>query len=172
MASLIDELIDVLKIENDQYKALLKLAQEKTPIIVKGEVDKLHELTLVEQQHLDIILKSEKKRQEVVDDMATVLNLNKNDITIRGLVKVLGGQPEIQKRLSEVHDELKQTLKDFAKVNDINKVLLTDSIEMTEFNLNLLRNRDQAPETANYNSQSNYQQGGGYGQTGLFDAKQ
>lgn len=172
MASLIDELINVLNTENDEYRVLLKLSHEKTPIIVRGDVDALKDMTLKEQTHLDTVLKLEKKRQEVIIDMATVLNLNKEDITVKKLVNVLGGQPEVQKRLSLVHDELIVTLKNFNVVNELNKQLLKDSLEMNEFNLNLIRNRDQAPETANYNSNSNYAGENEMTTQGLFDAKQ
>lgn len=156
MASLIDELIDVLALENDEYRVLLKLSQEKTPVIVQGDVEKLQEFTSQEQLHLDKILKAEKKREELVDDMATVLNLNKKEITVSGLVRVLKGQPDVQKRLAQVHGELKRTLKEFMAVNDINKELLKDSLDVAEFNLNLIKSMNQAPEMANYNNKSAY----------------
>lgn len=171
MASLIDELIDVLKLENDEYKILLKLSQEKTPVIVQGDVEKLQELTSVEQLHLDKIIRAEKKREELVNDMATVLNLDKKEITVSSLVRVLKGQPEVQRKLSQVHSELKYTLKEFVAVNDINKSLLKDSLEIAEFNLNLIKNINQAPETANYNNKSAYNSDMGAGQSGFFDAK-
>lgn len=171
MASLIDELIDVLGFENEEYKILLKLSQEKTPVIVQGDIEKLQEYTSEEQLHLDKILKAEKKREELVDDMATVLNLNRKEITVSGLVRVLKGQPDVQKRLAEVHSELKRTLKEFVAVNEINKTLLKDSLEVAEFNLNLIKSINQAPEVANYNNKSAYNSDMQSGYSGIFDAK-
>jgi len=172
MASLIDELINVLTLENEEYRILLKLSQEKTPVIVKGDIEMLREITGKEEYHLDKIVKAEKKRVEVLDDMATVLNIDKKNITLKALVDVLKAQPNEQKKLSTVHDELKATLKEFGMVNDMNKSLLNDQRDMVEFELNLIRGRDQAPELANYSSDSKYNQMSGAMQTGLFDAKQ
>ncbi len=171
MASLIDELIDVLAYENDEYSIILKIAYEKTPVIVQGDVEKLQEYTSTEQLHLDKILKAERKREELVSDMATVLNLSKNEITVSSLIRVLNSQPDVQKRLSEVHSELKRTLKEFVAVNDINKTLLQDSLEVAEFNLNLIKGMNQAPETANYNNRSAYNTDVQPGYSGIFDAK-
>ena len=40
MASLIDELINVLEQENKEYETLMLLSKEKTPVIVKGDLEK------------------------------------------------------------------------------------------------------------------------------------
>ncbi|MBE5939370.1 MAG: flagellar protein FlgN [Lachnospiraceae bacterium] len=172
MASLIDELINVLAEETEEYKILYKLAHEKTPVIVKGDVEKLQEFTAEEQLHLEKIIKSEKKREEVVTDIASVLNIDKGDVTVRKLLVALKNQKEVVERLSQVHSELKKTLKEFTAVNDINKSLLRDSLDMAEFNLNLIRSMNQAPELANYNSSSTYSSDMHIEQRGIFDAKQ
>ena len=45
MASLIDELIDVLDKEEREYQDLILLSQEKTPVIVRGDLEKLQKIT-------------------------------------------------------------------------------------------------------------------------------
>ena len=60
---------------------------------------------------------------------------------------------------------------ELARVNDQNSELLKSSLEMVDFELNLLNSLKAAPETANY-SRANYT-GGTLGVTrGTFDAKQ
>ena len=65
MASLIDELIDVLGQEEKEYQDLILLSQEKTPVIVKGDLEKLQKITEAEQIVIGKINKLEKKRTEV-----------------------------------------------------------------------------------------------------------
>lgn len=150
MASLIDELISVLDMENEEYKKLITIASEKTKVIVKNNLDKLREITAIEQDHLSTLINLEKKREEVTGDIAMVLNHNKEDLTVRSIITVLEGQEEVQGRLIQVHDAVKRTLKDFSMINDINKNLIKESLEIIDFDLNYIKGMYQAPEVANY----------------------
>lgn len=49
MASLIDNLIDTLTKENEEYEILLELSTEKTGIIVKADPEALNEIVQREQ---------------------------------------------------------------------------------------------------------------------------
>lgn len=53
MASLIEELIDVLQKENEEYQKLLAISMEKTPVIVEGNITKLQEIVAREQEVVD-----------------------------------------------------------------------------------------------------------------------
>lgn len=150
MASLIDELINTLKLENTEYEELLKLSKEKTPIIIKGDVTLLNEIVAKEQIHTDSLATLESKRTQVVLDIATVLNKDVNTLTIKEIIGLLKGQDEVQKTLSEAHDKLKMTLNDMVVINDINKQLIEESLELIDFNINLINSYNQFPETANY----------------------
>ena len=50
MASLMENLIDVLDRESAEYEALLQLAQRKTPIIAGGDLAELQKITDEEQE--------------------------------------------------------------------------------------------------------------------------
>ena len=69
MASLIDELIDVLDKEEKEYQDLILLSQEKTPVIIKGDLEKLQKITEAEQYVIGKVNKLEKKRTEVAKDI-------------------------------------------------------------------------------------------------------
>jgi hypothetical protein len=91
-----------------------------------------------------------------------------NTLTVKKIIELLQGQEEVQKKLSVVHDRLKRTLNDMVVVNELNKELLAESLEMVEFNINYLNGLKQMPETANYTNKA-------YGAEGYvmstFDAK-
>ncbi len=170
MASLIETLIDVLEQENTEYEKLLNLSKDKTSIIVRGDVDKLQEMLVKEQKYIDDINKIEAKRIENVKDICNVLNLSEKGMRIDMIIEMLSKQPAEQGRLRDVHLKLKRTLDQLMKINDNNKVLLKESMDMIEFELNLAKNSVLAPQTGNYSK-------GAYEQTsipggGSFDAKQ
>ena len=170
MASLIDELISTLEDENEIYKELMVLSETKTPVIVKGDLEELQNITEKEQQFVEVLTKLEKKRIEVVGDIALVLGKDEKDMTIKNIVGLLNGQEKEQKRLSEIHDKLKVTLGNISRVNDINRNLIESSMEMIEFNLNLYKGMYQMPDTGNYNKNAyNTEANINYG--GVFDAK-
>lgn len=150
MASLIEVLINTLETENEEYTKLLEISRRKTPVIVKGDVDKLREIVAEEQIHLDKIAGLEGKRAESVKDIATVLNKDADALKVRDIIELLTGQGEIQHRLEEVHGKLKLTLNDMVAVNEINKNLIMESLEMVEFNINLVNSLMAAPEINNY----------------------
>ena len=170
MASLIDTLIDVLDKENTQYERLLDLSNTKTAAIVNGDVDKLQEILGQEQQSIDIINRLDAKREENVKDICNVLNLPEKGIRIEDIVQMLSKQPKEQSVLEEVHLKLKRTLDQLMRVNDNNKALLQESMDMIEFEINLAKNAMVAPQTGNY-SKGAYEQRN-YDSIGGFDAKQ
>lgn len=168
MASLIEELITTLKEETVEYEALLELSTEKTGIIVRDDIQNLNEMVAKEQSHLDRIANLEKKRTEVMKDIAIVLNKDVNTLTVKGISELLEGQKKEQQELSQARDKLKKLLTGVEAVNEMNKGLIEEALEMINFNINYINGLSQLPETANYTRDA-YNQN----QMGLstFDAK-
>lgn len=169
MASLIDELIEVLDRENDEYEMLLNLSKEKTGKIIENNLTELQYIVAQEQGHVEKLNQLEQKREEVVKSIAVVLNKDVNILTVKHIVELLKGQKTEQRKLSIVHDKLRSTLNDMVVVNDMNQSLIKESLEMLEFNMNLMNNIYQGPEVANYSKDAyNVEMGGSAG----FDTKQ
>lgn len=145
-----EELIGVLQTESGQYEELLELSKKKTPILVSGKIDELQKITDEEQILVDNINNADKKRTELIDDIGNVLNKNPKELTIQKLAELMEKQPEEQKQLLELHKKLKKTLGNVQTLNEQNKALVTQLLEMTEFDMNLIKSMKQAPETANY----------------------
>lgn len=150
MASLIEVLINTLNAENDEYVKLLEISKRKTPILVKGEVEALREIVAEEQMHVDKVANLEKKRIEAVNDIATVLNKDGDKLTVVDIIDMLKGQDEVQNQLMEAHAKIKATLNDVVTLNEINKNLIKESLEMVEFNINLINSFKKAPEVNTY----------------------
>lgn len=171
MAGLIDVLIDTLEKENMKYEELIKMSQEKTGIIIKGDLEALQNITEKEQGVLESIQAFEKKRTETVEDIGNVINRSPRELTITKLIELMANQPETKKKLEDIHDNLRTTINQMIKVNDMNKGLLQESLEMVEFEMNLVRSLRQAPVTANYNRDANSANVRSSGR-GSFDTKQ
>lgn len=172
MASLIDNIVTILNRENEEYTVLVGLSREKTPIIIKGDLDALNAVTEKEQEVVARIQKLERDRISTMKDIAEVTNRKQEELKLADLIEMMNNRPAEQKKLREVHDRLKITMKNMVTVNDQNRVLLKNSLDMVQFEMNLLQSMRQAPETADYNKDA-YSTGTIMGSgTKRFDAKQ
>jgi len=171
VASLMENLIDVLDKECSEYEVLLALSQRKTPIIVGGNLEELQKITDEEQEIVSRIGNLEKRRVTVTADIANVLNKDVNTLKLAHLVEMLAGRPSEQRSLAENHDRLQRVIGELQRINEHNRELLSNALEMVEFELNMYQAMKAAPETANYN-RSAYNAGDIMGVNRGFDTKQ
>ena len=159
MASLMEELIDTLDAEEVLYGKLIPVEEEKTRAIISNDLEALQDIATREHELVDRTTALEGKREQVVMDIATVLGKDPKTITLEQIVEVLKNQPDDQKKLRDVHDRLKKTVSQLQQVNNQNKELLKEAIDMVEFNMNVIRSTRMSS-------------GGMAPQHGMFDAKQ
>lgn len=170
MASLMEELITTLEKENEIYTKLLPVQEKKKKTIIVNDLKTLQEITKEEQEVIQQIGNLERKRQEVLTNIGMVLNRDPDTLDLPALIKLLEKQPEEKKRLSIVYDSLKQTVHRLVDINNLNKSLIEESLEMIEFNINFMQSTQMSPGN-NYNKNAvgvNMP----VGQYGMFDAKQ
>ena len=150
MASLMEELINVLQQEQEQYSELLTVSLEKTAVIVSNNLTRLQEIAVQEQDILDILVNLDRKRDTCMQSIASVMNRKPKHLTVTQIIDMMEGQPEYQNVLAKLHGQLKSTVEQLRQVSTHNQDLLSEAIEMTEFEINLVQSLNQAPETANY----------------------
>ncbi len=170
MASLMEDFMDILEKENGEYERLTELSIQKRQIIIDGDVPALEDMTGREQEITSNLKNLENKREQVVKDMAIVLSKDPEELTITNMIAFLNKQPEEQQKLQSIRERLKSTLTKMADINTQNEILLTQAMEMVEFDLTLFKSMRQAPTTANYDKRAN-NTGEVLGSRG-FDAKQ
>ena len=151
MASLMENLINVLDEECVEYENLLKLTIAKTPVIVSENLEELARITDEEQLQLAKIASLDKKRDEVIADIANVLNKDVESLKLGKLIKMMAGRPSEQKALSAAYDRLKSAAKHVAMINARNNELIQSALDMVHFNMNMIQSAKTAPESANYN---------------------
>lgn len=171
MASLIQELIQTLQSEDKLYQELIPVAIKKTRVIIDNDLASLQQITEQEQLVVDKINVLERKREEVILNIGTVINRSPKTLTMKMIISLLEKQPEEQSQLSMIHDSLKATLNTVVEINNRNKSLIQQSLEMIEFNMNLVQSTRMSPGS------NSYTKGAAQcemlaAQTGMFDAKQ
>lgn len=170
MASLMENLLEILDSEEEEYQKLITHAKEKRQVVIDANIPRLEEITEQEQVIADKLHNLELKRKRVLSDMAVVLGRESEEMTVAKMIAILEKQPEEQKKLMDCRTRLRAALEEIEKWNRLNRTLLEQALEMVEFDLTLFRSLRQAPETANYDSKA-YNTGMLLGGSG-FDAKQ
>ncbi len=170
MASLMEDLLEVLGKEEAEYQKLVAIAEEKRDAVIKGDIKLLDTVTVKEQDAASALLNLSNKRTQVLTDMATVLGKNPEEITITKMIGYLEKQPVEQEKLLKQRDRLLEVGTQMQLLNRQNEALLQQALELVEFDLTLLKSMRQAPETANYDKNA-YNTGDILGSSG-FDAKQ
>ncbi len=171
MASLMEELIQTLDEEEKAYRALIPVEEEKTRAVIANDLESLQDITDRERELVDRSSALEGKREQIAADIATVLGRNPQTITVGEIIGVLKNQPKDQKALQEIHDRLRTTVIRLQEINNQNRDLIKDSMEMIEYNMNVIRSTRMSSGSSNYSSNAS-EVAGMAPQHGMFDAKQ
>lgn len=167
-----ENLIDVLDKESSEYEVLLGLSMKKTPVIVTGKLEELQKITDEEQVVVNRINRLEQNRIQLMKDIANVMNKDVTNLKLADLIRMLESRPQESGKLAVVHDKLQEVLSNMQRVNNQNRELIANALELVEFDMNLLQAMKTAPETANYNKGA-YTDGSLMGDIRSgFDAKQ
>lgn len=167
-----ENLITVLGGICDEYDNLLELSTKKKPAIISGNLEELSKITDEEQIVASRINNLDNKRREVIQDIANVVNRDVEDLILTNIIQMLEPRPVEQQKLAQVYDRLKAVVHRVREINEQNRDLILNALEMIEFDINMFQAMKTAPQTANYNKGA-YSSGSviGVSKSG-FDAKQ
>ena len=168
MASLVEELVNVLKAEKQIYTTLVGYEERKKDVLIAADVATLEEITTKEQLAGDDLIAYSNKQIQILKDIATVLGRTDGKMTVTRLISLLDTQPKVQEQLTEARDSLLNAANQMKTLSDQNAILIRQAIELNEFDMTLFKSLRQAPETANYDK-SAYNTGSLLGGGG-FDA--
>jgi len=138
MAGMVDQLVEILDEQSTRYEELLGLSLEKRDVIIANDVEMLQKINHLENLVISQNQKLEKKRQEVVTDMALVLNQKEAELTLSRLIELMEGQEE-QQALVNARDKIKKVLEELKEVNKHNGELVQNALEYIEYSTNLMR---------------------------------
>ena len=164
MSQLSEQLERILEREHAIYEEVLDLAGKKKQIIIDGKLKELEEITRRETEIVGILIKLENLRSQTSEQLAAekgVMEL----ATVRDLLPLL--DPKDQLAISTLHSKLKGTVTALQNANDLNGKLLKQSLELVDFNLNLINSIGSV--SGGYTENASEKDPGR--RTNLFDAK-
>ena len=87
------------------------------------------------------------------------------------LRKLLDRQEKEKQALSQIYEKLKVTVEEMKTINERNRGLIQLSLEMIQFDMNLMQAATSGPETGDYNRNGSYSQGSFPAGVSRFDSK-
>lgn len=169
MASLIDNLIAIMDEEAICYENYLEIANNKKDVIIKGNMPSLQQITQEEEIVAGQLFRLEKKRKDIIEDICTVTNRKIDNFRIRELVGDLKTRPEEAEKLQQTAERLTAVLEKCNQANQLNKMLIEQSLEFLEFSINALSGLTQAHNTSTYKRKGESYNGK---EASRFDTKQ
>lgn len=166
-----EDLFTALSGEKEIYEKLIPVSEKKTEILTRGDLKELEEVTQEEQALVEKATAIGKKREEVIANIGVVLNRDASTLDLTTLATLLEKQPGERKKIAQLHDELKVIMRRLVDINEKNKNLIENSLEMIEFNMNFIQSTRMSPGVNNYDCNASSSYSPGY-TPGGFDAKQ
>jgi flagellar biosynthesis/type III secretory pathway chaperone len=135
------KLIDTLEKLLTLHQSLLKLAEQKTDILKKGDMEGLNALLTNEQKHITAIQQVEEIRNEAVEALLQGQDVDK---TISNCIEFTN-EPE-RTKLTQLKDHLTEVITELKERNQLNQQLIHQSLQFVHLTLDML-----APQPASIN---------------------
>lgn len=141
MESLINNMIEILKAQYDNYINLLELSRKKSNVIVDGRMDELEKIVKLEERLIVEAGRLEQMRMNTAHEFASGLGIPQDQVTMDVLME--HGSEVHRKRLAELKGQLNQYVVEQKRINDLNERLIKNYLDYIEFSLNLLVGGDE-----------------------------
>lgn len=143
MATFKDELMTILERQLYILKDLKKITSKKTDIIMNDKVDELKKMTIKEEDFINKMAVLEMEREYLFDSWGI-----EKGTPLSNIIKDIPGEKEDLKILG---NRLFIILKSIDEENKLNDILIKDSIDWIEFNLNLVTDTEVPSTYGNKN---------------------
>lgn len=134
----IEALLETMSKLQEVHAALLELANEKTPLLVRNDVDELNMIVNKESKLMRSITDLDQQRIQAVSEYLLARGYNPNPkITISDLVKIIF-KAEDKQALLEAQKSLVVLLEKLKERNTLNQQLIEQSIAFIDYSLDLV----------------------------------
>lgn len=135
----IQPIVSILEKLEKMHRSLLQLANQKTEIVKKGDIDGLQEILKSEQSHVAAIEVLEKQRQQMVTDYLRAKGIALADTpTVTQVIEATETEEE-RHQLDEASKQLFLVIADLQKQNELNQQLVFQSLKFVNMTLDILR---------------------------------
>ena len=151
----IENLIKILVYQTKLYFTLVKLAEEKSDIIIENNISKIETHTQKEKEFVSEMQKLEAVRMQIVEQITVLLGEGGRSFTVSEIIqRIKGGQRE---KLSDARQGLIERIEALKKKNELNEKLIKNQLEYIDFSINLFAGDNLATND--------------YGQSGKYNDK-
>lgn len=142
MAGIIDELVAHLEQEQECYKGLNILATYKKEAIISKEIKQLSELTKKEEEFIGRLNLLKQKGEKLFKNIGLILGIVYQEVCITAICNELKDK-SYSEELKGLRSEILQQIKELKSTNQMNKLLIEQSVEFIDFSITALM-RSQA----------------------------
>jgi flagellar biosynthesis/type III secretory pathway chaperone len=139
------QLIELLEKHVKLHKGLLELANKKTEVLKKGDMEALSEMMKEEQKYIAAVKQIEKERIVVVEKIISVLGHAQTEPTLTACIELVD-EPE-RSALKRLRDNLVAVVAELRNINELNQQLLQQSLQFVNMTLNMIMPQ---PKEVNY----------------------
>jgi flagellar biosynthesis/type III secretory pathway chaperone len=162
----VQDIVRILDEQAELYGQLLETANEKTPVLVKGDVDQLNAIV---QKERKLIARAEQlEQQRILETHRHFVSLGyiSRMNTLREVIQSVN-QPELKQKLIDQQRALSGLLEELCRVNELNQQLIRQALAFIDYSIGLAVD-DPAEDIVYQHPQKNP---GGAGRTGIFDTR-
>jgi flagellar biosynthesis/type III secretory pathway chaperone len=139
-----EKLREILTKQLTAHKSLLAIAERKTDIIKKGDIQALNEILKREQAHIALMGQLERERNEETVKWLSSHPIRGEQPTLSDVIEVV--HPEEKERLENVQTELVACIQSLKERNELNQHLIYQSMQFVTLTMDLIR-----PQPKNFN---------------------
>lgn len=151
MAGIIYELMDVLEEQAECYEGLNTLANYTENAVVNKNIEFLQEVVKTEEEFIGRMSNLEKKRESLMKDICIVTGIKQTEATITLIIEKVGADTEVGQKLIGLRDETKKQVDRLRRQSELNKQLLTDSLDLVNFMVNAIGTTQGYSHVGSYN---------------------
>ncbi len=164
MRKSIGQLIQALDKTNEVYREVLELSEKKQDVVIKGDIKELEKITVKEQGLVASIIKLEDIREQILQYVMKDLGI-KNVESLDDILPLL--TQEEKAGVEGTTRSLKNLITDVQDVNSSNEKLLQQSLEIVQFNMNMMTSAGKDEPNYGKKGKVNYDDD----KSNLFDVK-
>src|SRR5690554_4627174 len=136
MVEILMGILSSMEKERDFYLELNELSTRKTDIIIEKKIKDLEKIVDLEQGIIVNIGKLEADRQELVDRLAGIKDVDPESITLSTLIEYSDG--DIRDRFQNLQDDFVRIIDRQSHLNEINEKLIRTHLEYINMAINLM----------------------------------
>jgi flagellar biosynthesis/type III secretory pathway chaperone len=136
-------LLEILEKQLKIYQTMYSLAQQKQPVLIKGNIPELERLTNEEELLIIQVGRLETERISFHQAIASHFMLSPEELNLAELIKRSG--EENGKVFQQLFDKMTNVLKLLAEINQNNTELIKSSLDYINISLDVLTDLDKSP---------------------------